>query len=82
VKHRLRSINTSGCATLERDVSLVDQPAEKVLSVVAAMQDIFGAVEVHHTSDSTKETATFNASDAIVICRGTWRIIALDLSSE
>ena len=67
---------------LDGVVSLVDQPAERVLSVVAAMQDIFGAVEVRHTSDLTKETATSNANTATAICRGTWLITALDLSSE
>ena len=78
----MNSTSTSDCVILDRVVSLVDQPAERVLSVVAAMQDIFGAVEVRHTSDSTKETAISSASDATAICRGTWLITALDLSSE
>ena len=77
--HKQVSTPTSDCATLERVVSLVDQPVEKVLSVVVAMQDIFGAVEVRHICDSTREIATCNASAAIGIWPGTWLITALDL---
>lgn len=76
--HKPASTHTSDSETLGRDVSLVNPTAEKLLLVVAAMQATFGAVEVRHTSDLTKETATCNASDATDIWRGTWRITALD----
>jgi hypothetical protein len=79
---KLRSTSTSDSVTSARDVSLVEPTADQLLWAVLEMQAIFGAVEVRHISDSTRETSTSSAKGAIVICPGTWLITGLDSSKE